>query len=215
MGPGEGLPGGGECSELEGLSPRLGIAYDVFGTGKTALKGSFSRYLIQESTATAQANNPINLYRFASQQAWRDLNGDFQPQPDELTGPQVPLTGQPGGAGNVGSTIPLTTYDPDILSGSGKRRDNWEVSAGIQQQIAERLSVDVSYFRRSQGHFTATDNRAVTPSDYQEFCVTTPTDTRLPTSGQVLCGNFDLTPQAAARTTDNQVHGERFIQGAH
>jgi len=187
------------------LSPRLGIAYDLFGTGKTAAKASFSRYLIQESTATAQANNPINLYRFASQQAWRDLNGDFQPQPQELTGPQLPLSGQPGGAGNVGSTIPLTTYDPDILSGSGKRRDNWEISAGVQQQIAERLSLDLSYFRRAQGHFTATDNRAVTPSDYQEFCVTTPTDPRLPTSGQVLCGNFDLTPQAAARTTDNQV----------
>ena len=125
------------------LSPRIGMSYDLFGTGKTALKASVSRYLIQESTATAQANNPINLYRFASQQVWRDLNGDFQPQADELTGPQLPLTGQPGGAGSVGSTIPLTAYDPDILNGWARRRDNWEVSAGIQQQIAERLSVDV------------------------------------------------------------------------
>lgn len=187
------------------LSPRLGLSYDLFGTGKTAVKASLSRYLIQESTATAQANNPIALYRFASQQAWRDLNGDFQPQPDELTGPQLPLTGQPGGAGSVGSPVPLTAYDPEILAGWGKRRDNWEVSAGIQQQIAERLSVDVTYFRRAQGHFTATDNLAVTQADYQQFCVTTPTDPRLPTSGQPLCGNFDLTPQAAARTTNNRV----------
>jgi Carboxypeptidase regulatory-like domain len=194
-----------DVPNLKDVSPRLGFSYDAFGNGKTAVKASFNRYLIQESTATAQANNPINTYRFASQQAWRDLNGDFLPQPDELTGPQLPLTGQPGGAGPVGSAIPLTRYEADVLTGWGKRRDNWELSAGVQHEIVPRVSADVSYYRRRQGHFTATDNRAVTPNDYQEFCVTTPNDNRLPNPGAVLCGNFDLTPQGAARSTDNVV----------
>jgi Carboxypeptidase regulatory-like domain len=203
--PARNYPAVEDVPNWKDISPRLGISYDVFGNGKTAVKASLNRYLIQESTATAQANNPINLYRFASQQVWRDLNGDSQPQPSELTGPQLPLTGQPGGAGPVGSEVPLTRYDPDLLTGWGKRRDNWELSAGVQHEIFPRVSADVSYFRRSQGHFTATDNRAVTPADYQEFCVTTPNDSRLPNPSSVLCGNFDLTPQAAARTTDNVV----------
>ena len=86
--PARDYPAMDDVPNWKDMSPRLGFAYDVFGNGKTALKASFNRYLIQESTATAQANNPINPYRFASQQAWRDLNGDFLPQADELTGPQ-------------------------------------------------------------------------------------------------------------------------------
>jgi hypothetical protein len=37
-----------------------------------------------------------------------------------------------------------------------------------------------------------TDNLAVTPADYDAFCITAPTDSRLPTSGQQLCGLYDL-----------------------
>jgi hypothetical protein len=187
------------------LDPRLGIVYDMFGTGKTALKATLSRYVQQESTATAQANNPLALYRSASQQAWTDSNHDLLPEPNELTGLQFPLTGQPGGAGPVGSTIPLTTYDPSILTGWGKRRDNWEVSAGLQQELAPRVSAEVTYYRRAQGNFTATDNLSVTPASYQSFCVTTPNDPRLPSPGSQVCGLYDLTTAAAALPTNNVV----------
>jgi len=187
------------------VDPRLGIVYDVFGTGKTAVKATLSRYVQEESTATAQANNPLNQYRSASQQAWVDSDHDFIPQPSELVGPQFPLPGQPGGAGPVGSPIPLSTYDPAILTGWGKRRSNWEVSFGVQHEIMPRVSADVSYYRRAQGNFTATNNRAVTPADYQQFCVTTPNDPRLPNPGAQVCGLYDLTPAAGALTTNNVV----------
>jgi len=50
-------------------------------------------------------------------------------------------------------------------------------------------SADITYYRRAQGNFTATDNLAVTPSSYQSFCVTTPGDSRLPNPGHrsVVC----------------------------
>src|SRR6185436_7357780 len=41
------------------------------------------------------------------------------------------------------------------------------------------------------------DNRAVTPADYDTFCVTAPTDARLgDVSGQRLCGLADIKPTA-------------------
>jgi len=41
-----------------------------------------------------------------------------------------------------------------------------------------------------------TDNLAVTPADYDEFCITAPVDSRLPASvsGKQLCGLYDLKP---------------------
>jgi hypothetical protein len=48
----------------------------------------------------------------------------------------------------------------------------------------------------------------VSPSDYDEFCITAPTDARLgSTSGSRVCGLFDITPAARARTPDNLVTG--------
>ena len=41
------------------LSPRLGAAYDLFGTGKTAIKVSLSRYVAQEAKTNTAAVNPI------------------------------------------------------------------------------------------------------------------------------------------------------------
>ena len=40
-----------------------------------------------------------------------------------------------------------------------------------------------------------TDNEAVSPTDYDQFCVTAPTDKRLPNGGGYqVCGLYDLAP---------------------
>lgn len=101
------------------------------------------------------------------------------------------------------STEGSAVYDPDVLSGWGIRSYNWEFSAGIQQEVAPRVSVDVSYFRRSFGNFFVTDNRAVGPEDFTEFRVTAlSTDSRLPTAGTVLTGFYDLNPNRVGQVND-------------
>jgi hypothetical protein len=51
----------------------------------------------------------------------------------------------------------------------------------------------VSYFRRAQGHFTTSDNLDAAPGDFQPYCVTAPTDPRLPNGGgNQICGLYDV-----------------------
>lgn len=173
------------------ISPRLGLVYDLFGTGKTAVKATLNRYVAQSATSFAALNNPITTSINASTQSWTDANGDFIPQLSELSGVQSP--------GPVGSAVATTSYDDAVRQGWGVRRNNWEVSAGVQHELLPRVGTEVSYFRRSQGHFTASDNLLVTPADFQQFCVTVPTDPRLPMSGQRICGLYDVVPSKAGQ----------------
>ncbi len=42
------------------LSPRIGATYDLFGNGKTVLRGNWGKYLASESTNMATLNNRVN-----------------------------------------------------------------------------------------------------------------------------------------------------------
>ena len=55
-------------------------------------------------------------------------------------------------------------------------------------------AVSVGYYRRAYGNFTVTDNLAVTPADYDPYCITAPVDPRLPAdvSGSQICGLYDV-----------------------
>jgi hypothetical protein len=52
----------------------------------------------------------------------------------------------------------------------------------------------VAYFRTWYGGFLTTDNELLTPTDYDSYCITAPVDSRLPTSGQQICGLYDIKP---------------------
>ena len=173
------------------ISPRLGVSYDLFGSGRTVVKWSMGRYLESVATGAADAINPLSE---TTTRAWDDRNGDFVPDCD-LTNPQLNGECGPNDNANFGKGLVTTRYAPNAITGWGKRAYDWETSAGIQTELRPGLSVDASYHRRWFGNFRVIDNALVTPSDYEPYCVTAPVDPRLPRGGgNSVCGGYDITP---------------------
>ncbi len=168
------------------INPRLGIAYDLFGTGKTALKATLGRYVsFQPNVGLLAEQNPSTAMITSSTRTWNDVNGDYIPQEPEL-GPQS--------AANFGQIGRATTYDEAVTHGWQTRDYSWQGSVSIQHQLRDNLSVDLGYFRTWYGNFLVTDNLAVTPADFDPYCVPAPIDPRLPNSGQPVCGLYDIKP---------------------
>jgi hypothetical protein len=204
------------------FSLRGGLAWDVFGTGKTSLKVSGGKYIetvqwdgiyIDANPMRAQigGGSPPTVNR-----SWSDRNGDYVPQCDFLN-PQA--NGECGTMSNVNFgqvQTPSNTYDPDIMGGWGIRPRHYQINVSVQQEVLPRVSVEAGYSQRwfpglyrppGETDFTTTttDNRAVTPADYDFFSITAPSDPRLPGGGNYVISDLTNISNAAFGKTDNFV----------
>jgi len=177
------------------ISPRFGVSYDLFGDGKTAIKATLNRYVAAETMAFAQANNPVLTSVNSATRTWTDTNADYVPDCDLRNPLQNGECAQLNNL-NFGKTNITTSYDPELRSGWNARGHNWETSGGVQHEIARGMSATVTYFRRWYGNFQATQNVATAASDYDQFCITAPIDSRLPGGGGYpICGLYDVKPE--------------------
>ena len=173
------------------LNPRVGAAYDLFGSGRTALKVSIGRYVGVE---IAPVSNPAANMSLSTNRSWNDVNRNYIPDCD-LRNPAAQGECGPWSDLGFGKAREVTTrYADDALSGFNKQAHNWQGSASVQHQLLPGMSLNVGYFRTWYGGFLATDNLAVTPADYDPYCIKAPVDSRLPSSGEQLCGFYDLRP---------------------
>jgi len=177
------------------LTYRTGLAYDLRGDGKTAIKVTFNKYLLGQTLNTLGSNpNPVNTLVNSATRSWTD-NGNFVPDCD-LLNPIANGECGPTSPGTFGSTRPAEQYDPDLLRGFGHRMTNWEFSAGIQHELRRGIAVDVAYFRRIWGNFQVTDNLALGPEDFTPFSLTVPADPRLPgNGGYSVTGLYNVKPE--------------------
>ena len=112
------------------------------------------------------------------------------------------------------------TYDPEVLGGWGVREYNWEFSTAVQHELLPRVSTEIGYFRRWYGNLglgtptggsggvslVTLDNRTLSASDFDTFCITAPTDSRLPGGGGYdVCGLHDVKPERFGLASDNLV----------
>ena len=152
------------------FAPRFGLVYDVFGTGKTAIKAGFNRYNESRTTQFATKYNPLALT--SANLTWNDLNGD-----DIAQGERGCTFGTAGCEINFGQ-LPsnfgvrsLATVDPDF-----QRTYNLEYTASVQHELFPRVSVAATFYRRQFYDLPVTDNLLRTPADYRAVDVVSPLD---------------------------------------
>jgi Carboxypeptidase regulatory-like domain len=200
------------------ITPRVGVAYDVFGNGKTSLKLNVGKYL--EAAAALgiySAANPVTRISTTGTRAWTDANANYIPDCDLLNRGTQDL--RPTDGDFCGPVNPQTfststfanTIDPNALGGSGVRSADWQIGVSIQQEVLPRVSVEAGYYRRWLKGFLATDNLAVSPADFTPFSINAPLDPRLPGGGgYVVSGLYNVVPIKFGQTSNFITLAENF-----
>jgi Carboxypeptidase regulatory-like domain len=185
------LPAADGVKGYHDIAPRMGVAYDVFGNGKTAIKANLSKYW---QSANNEGNyttaNRAATFAQTTTRSWTDGNNNKVPDCD-LQNRALQDNRASGGDlcgawdnQNFGSIVSATTLNPDVLEGWGVRPYDWQFGVSLQQELLPRVSAEVGYSRRWWGNFFYTDNLDVGPEHYDTLTFTAPSHPDLPTSGQ-------------------------------
>jgi hypothetical protein len=210
----------GRNLDWKDFSPRFGLAYDLAGSGRTALKFTVNKFMQSQGLSGVGASgNPLANGRGLTNsftRGWSDIDQDYFVDCDLY---RRDANGEctNGISPTVLNTVPTVLTDAATRFGWGLRPYNWELSAGVQHELWPGVTLDVSYFRRWYGNFLATDDTACVnaiertgcrePGNYQSYDIVTPVDSRLPGGGgYILRGFVDSTSaEMASLAPVNQI----------
>jgi len=177
------------------ISPRLGVAYDLFGSGKTAIRFNMGKYM---EAITATNNdldmNPLIRTAVRTTRGWTDTNRNYVPDCDLMSpaanGECARMDNQ-----NLGKPVFNRSFDPTFVGGWGARPYNWSLGLSVQQEVLPRVSVTAGFHRNWWDNWYVVDNRSTSLGDYTPFSIRAPLDPRLPGGGgYTIDGLYNLVP---------------------
>jgi hypothetical protein len=146
-----------------------------------------------------------------SGRSWRDADGDYFPDCDLAN---FTANGECGAIDNqnFGQANPnAVRIADDFRSGWGTRQFTWDFASELQHEIRTGMSLTVGYYHNRDGGFAVTQNQAVSPEDYDPYCITAPSDPRLPGGGGYeVCGLYDIKPERFGQVRDVVTLAENF-----
>lgn len=160
------FPGANSGVVWNDISPRLGLNYDLTGSGRTVLKTSYSMYFGQMGPGQL-ASNLVAISQVFVRYPWTDANGDQFVQRDELDLNTI-LTRS--GAFNPADPTAFSSpgsVDPDV-----KNDRTREFIAGFQHELARNLGFEVNYIWRKYDQFAWDDQQGYSSADFTERTLT-------------------------------------------
>ena len=171
--PARGFPAVPDLPNWFNVAPRFGVAYDLTGDAKTALKARVNRYHRNFTVDLAALYDP--LYLQMENRNWSDC--DFIPGTSRCSGVALRTNGDniaqdneigPSNNRTFGAA-PDRHFDPN-----SKRPYDLEYSLGVEREVVPGVSVAATWFRRESYNLQQTINRLVDVSDYASFEVANP-----------------------------------------
>ena len=202
------------------ITPRMGVAYDVFGNGKTAVKVNLGKYLEGVGVQLNYANSnptlrfppaPVRSARAGVTRTWTDANGNFQPDCDLLNpnAQDLRATRRRFLRRDLEPELRTERLDQQLRSrrcstGGASARRTGTSALSVQQQLLPRASVEVAYSRRWYRRLhRERQPGACRPPTTRRTASTAPLDSRLPGGGgYTVSGLYDVNP--ADVRTDQQ-----------
>ena len=195
--------------EWNDINPRLGASYDVFGTGRTAVKVSLGRYNELTRSDLTRQFHPFSSSVSSANRDWDDLNGNFVPDCDVV---DFTANGECGAISNSNFGLfraSNTLFNDDILQEN--RGYTWDFLTEVQHELFQGFSVSVGYNRNWTGAWIAADNVLVGTDDFDEFCFTAPSHSVLPGGGGYeVCGNYDVDPAKFGQVQYEYQNADKF-----
>jgi hypothetical protein len=194
------------------ITPRGGVAWDLFGTGKTSVKLNFGRYLQAAQNGLAYgALRPSGRLTTTVTRAWTDADQDFVADCDLAN----PLAQGPATTGSIDTCAQISDLgfgterftsdlDPKLVSGWGVRPGDWQIGASIQQELFPRVSAEFGYTRRWLTNFTWDNNVLQAANQFDTFSITAPNDSRLPEEarGRTIGGLYNVQQSVASQVNN-------------